>query len=45
MALLRSDIQCKTKAWIKNLNARNAGAKNEQKSGFNKKTAIFVQRV
>ena len=28
-ALLRSDIQCKIKAWIKNLNARNAEAKNE----------------
>ena len=28
-ALLKSNTQCKMKAWKKNLNARNAGAKNE----------------
>ena len=28
-ALLKFDIQCKIKAWIKNLNVRNAGAKSE----------------
>ena len=28
-ALLKSDTQCKIETWIKNLNARNTGAKNE----------------
>ena len=29
VALLKSDMQCKINVWIKNLTARNAGAKNE----------------
>ena len=29
LALLKTDTLCKMRVWIKNLNARNAGAKNE----------------
>ena len=29
LALIKFDIWCKMRVWIKNLNARNAGAKNE----------------
>ncbi len=43
--LLKNDTHCKISTWINNLNARNAGAKNEQKADSTIKTTIFVQRV
>jgi len=37
--LLKPDTHCKMKAWIKNLNARNAGAKNESKADSTTKSS------
>ena len=45
MALLKFDTQCKMSVCIKNLNARNEGAKNESKADLTTKSSGACVKV
>ena len=44
-ALLKINIQRKMSLWIKNLNARNAGAKNESKADSTTKNSDISAKI